>query len=290
MRYQDFPDDSLPRVRPPFSHAAVPALLGCQVKFVDDTLWAEPLAGSVEQILDLGFEPRGSFADRFISYYEYLLDQGAGRFLVNNYEIIGPLDLLAALIGSEQAVMLSVDNPDLFGKLLLHCAELGRRFSQWQESLTDNQFCWNGKLRSHLWAPAGTMHTSDHGIILYSPRVYRDHIKPAEELLYEGTNHVAFFGYFRDGAHLADDILSHEAVDFAHGCEAAPSMDFLKRHSPRVRYLIKCPVGDIPSYRAELGDAGIAYWSFCGNADQAKRIMDDLTDKTEYRKASNHHE
>jgi hypothetical protein len=276
QQYVDFPDDALPRVRPPFSHAALPAMLGCNATLVNDALWAEPLGGAAEEILEITFRPEGPFGDRFTAYYEFLLKEADGHFLINNYEIMGPVDLLSALMGNQEAVMLSVDNPDLFGRLLLRCAEIGRAFSAWQEHLTDGQFCWGGKLCSCLWAPPGTMHTSDHGNILYSPKIYRDSIMPAEARLLEGSKHVAFFGYFVDGRHIAEDILSHSAIDFAHGCEALLPVALMKKHVGTKRFLIKCQPQEIPALREELGDTGIAFWTFANGVDDARRIVDAL--------------
>jgi hypothetical protein len=43
------------------------------------------------------------------------------------------------------------------------------------------------------------------------------------------------------------------------------------------RFLIKCQPREIPDLREELGDAGIAFWTFANGADEARNIMETLT-------------
>ena len=94
-------DDRLPILRPPFSHAILPALLGAKITEEGGTLWVKGRpCSSPDAFLGTRHDFDQDLARQFAQYYTDLLTQGAGNFLVAPYEAMGPCDLAAAMLGT----------------------------------------------------------------------------------------------------------------------------------------------------------------------------------------------
>lgn len=111
-RCSQLKDDTIPRLRPPFSHALISGILGAKVELVNDVLWAHPFIESWDQIDDLKLDKNSAWALRFKTFYKELLDLARGNFAVTVYETQGPGDLMATLRGPEKLCLDCYDSPD----------------------------------------------------------------------------------------------------------------------------------------------------------------------------------
>jgi hypothetical protein len=96
-----------------FATALIPAMLGAGFEYNEYTSWAIPTVTSIREVRITPFDPQQPLFRAYIERVEALL---AGwtwdTYLPANYGYLGPLDLLAGLLGPQQLCMDLFDAPD----------------------------------------------------------------------------------------------------------------------------------------------------------------------------------
>lgn len=107
------PRDTLVTGYVDFATALIPAMLGAGFEWNEHTSWAIP---AVESILDVRIPPFDPDQPLFRAYIERVEATAAGwmweSYLPANYAYLGPLDVLAGLLGPQQLALELYEHPD----------------------------------------------------------------------------------------------------------------------------------------------------------------------------------
>jgi hypothetical protein len=95
----------------------------------------------------------------------------------------GPLDLLAAVRGSEQMCLDLYDCPDEVGSALQHLTDLWIQIARLQTKLIPPYKGGYGFGQIDLWSRKQGGWFQDDAVALWSPSAYRQHVRPCEKRL-----------------------------------------------------------------------------------------------------------
>jgi hypothetical protein len=275
-RCSELKDDTVPRLRPPFSHALIAGILGAEVEFVNDQLWAKPFVESWDQIDKLKLDKSGVWAKRFKDFYRDLLTLARGNFAVTVYETQGPGDLMATLRGPERLCLDCYDSPDEVKRLGRKCLEISKEFGKWQYELIADQELCGGSWITLGWAPKGSMYFCEHSIVSYSPDTYKEFIYPLDQELTDSFDHCQFVGYCKTAGHLMDFYLGLKRVEVIQSCEENLDSERIKKHLGKKRFVLNCPPQDVKKMVAEFGTRGICISTHCGSVEESKSLIASL--------------
>lgn len=275
-RCSQLQDDTIPRLRPPFSHALIAGILGAEVELVNDVLWAKPMLESWDQIEHLKLDRSSPWARRFQNFYRDLLGLARGNFAVTVYETQGPGDLMAALRGPERLCLDCYDSPDEVKRLGRKCLDISKEFGRWQHELIADQDLHGGTWITLGWAPPGSMYFCEHSIVSYSPDTYREFIYPLDQGLTDSFEHCMFVGYCHTAAPLMDFYLGLNKVEVIQSCEANLDSDKIKKHLGRKHFVIHCPPEDVRKTVDEFGARGICINTHCASVQDSQALLEGL--------------
>jgi hypothetical protein len=96
-----------------FATALIPAMLGAGFEYNEHTSWAIPTVSSIMDVRITSFDPNHPLFRAYIERVAALLaDWTWETYLPANYAYLGPLDLLAGLLGPQQLCLDLFDHPD----------------------------------------------------------------------------------------------------------------------------------------------------------------------------------
>jgi hypothetical protein len=96
-----------------FATALIPAMLGAGFAYDEHTSWAIPTVSSIMEVRITPFDPSQPLFRAYIERVEALLAGWSwDTYLPANYAYLGPLDLLAGLLGPQQLCIDLFDHPD----------------------------------------------------------------------------------------------------------------------------------------------------------------------------------
>jgi hypothetical protein len=107
------PKETLVVARTNFATALIPAMLGAGFEYNEHTSWAIPTASSIRGVRITRFDPQQPLFRAYIERQAALLAHWSwDTYLPANEAYLGPLDLLAGLLGPQQLCMDLFDHPD----------------------------------------------------------------------------------------------------------------------------------------------------------------------------------
>jgi len=107
------PRDTLVTAYVNFATALIPGMLGAGFAWNEDTSWAIPVADSILDIRITAFDPRQALFQRYIERLQALLEHWTwDSYLPANYAYLGPLDVLAGLLGPNRLALELYEHPD----------------------------------------------------------------------------------------------------------------------------------------------------------------------------------
>jgi hypothetical protein len=96
-----------------FATALIPAMLGAGFEYNEHTSWAIPAVDSIVDVRITRFDPSQPLFRAYIERVEAMLAGWSwDTYLPANYGYLGPLDLLAGLLGPQQLSLDLYDHPD----------------------------------------------------------------------------------------------------------------------------------------------------------------------------------
>jgi hypothetical protein len=157
----------------------VEAMLGCPIKMTEGQIWNEHYPGDPEEVIRRGANlEHNPWLELYLEFLRQLQSRLSDRFPVSAHTLVrGTSDLVAALMGVQEACLGWIDQPSFMARLLRVCtdavltvAEAGRKVLKPYR---------NGHLSGYaIWAPAPVVATqADHSTLL-SARMYAQHILP----------------------------------------------------------------------------------------------------------------
>jgi len=184
LNLQKVDQDLIYPVQPLSSIPWLEGMLGCTIRVMAQSAWAEPVLGKNE-LLE-GFEPHVCpawmhAAERSLlelqNYFTPLGVPTAGPFLR------GPADVVAALIGAERLCIEVIDSPEQIRRLALLCAQA---WIQTSGQLISKLLPWhNGYVLGARWifASGPCTYASEDITSILSPKVYKDIFLPFDKMI-----------------------------------------------------------------------------------------------------------
>lgn len=293
-------DDRIPLLRPPFSHGALPGIMGGRVANMSGSLWAGNVTESAREILKLSWDPESPFARKFAAYYKRLHELGNGKFAVASYELPGPTFFTGSLQQIENFILQCVDDPELLKEVCRSACDLAVRFYRWANALAcEGQETFGGEFLSMTWAPKNSLYWSDHTAINFSPDLVESILIPAVEHIHASFDRSFFYCYPAEGPHVFPPIWrACGKVQGVHNCQGEmPGQSgaamkgfgadaeraewemldgFYREFAGEKSFVVKCPPDRIAHYREIFGDRGLAVWTFAPTVEEANRLVDSL--------------
>ena len=268
-------DDRLPILRPPFSHAILPALLGAEIGDEGGSLWVKGVpCATPSAFLDTRFDPDRPLGRRFAAYYRDLAAAAPGRFYVAWYEAMGPCDLAGAMLGAESWLLLAAAEPEQARAVADHAAQQAAAFYRWTGGLIGaRQPDQGGTVLSQMWAPANTIYFCDHSALNLGPDRYRAVVLPAERALVAEFSQAYVSIYPKTAAAVLGPMLAGiDRLQVVYGCAENPSEAFLREHAGQRVFFLRCQSREeIDRYRRLTNDRGLIIWTFVADVTAANR-------------------
>ncbi len=270
------PDDCIPMLRPPFSHAALPAALGAEVELLNEKLWVRPLLSAIEEYEDLRLPPHNDWLEHMEQYYRRVVELAAGRFAVGMTEMPGPADLMGALLGFEAILLAMYDAPDAVEGFAKHSAALAVEFTERVRDFMDGQENYGGCWLTNAWAPPKTIYFCEHTSVNYSPEHYERFLAPANRILLEQNDYALTYVYYSAGVHLASHYFNRHRPTWVRSCDGDPPPDLVAAHRRRAIVTIRTTASDFRAVHGQFGNVGVCYVVECGSMEEAAELCSSI--------------
>ncbi|HYW46394.1 MAG TPA: hypothetical protein VE959_26235 [Bryobacteraceae bacterium] len=161
----------------------LPGMLGCRLRILPGNVLGEERNLSLDEALRVELDRDSPWFRKYMEFAEALVRASGGTFPVSHSAELGPTDLHAVLRGPSASVLDLVDQPERSAELLLKLAgilrdvteELWRRVPLFHGGYFDAQYS--------LWGPHPIVRMQEDATAVYSPRLFRKFVQPADRLL-----------------------------------------------------------------------------------------------------------
>jgi hypothetical protein len=161
----------------------LPAMLGCQVRILPGNVLGEERNLSLEEALRVELDRDSPWFRKYMEFAGALVRASGGMFPVSHSAELGPTDLHAVLRGHGPSLLDLTDEPERSAELLLRLAgifrdvteELWKRVPLFHGGYFDAQYS--------LWGPRPIVRMQEDATAVYSPRLFRRFVQPADRLL-----------------------------------------------------------------------------------------------------------
>ncbi len=228
------------------------AAFGCPVRIVTGGPWAEPC---VEDWRDgRALEPDRAWIDKLGAFVEYLVERADGHHAITQPLFRGPVDMMFAGLGHEEACMAVKTEPDISDRILDGCAELFNHIATMRLARTPE--FESGYLSGYgIWAPGTVVRTQVDNASMLSPETYRERILPFDRKVFAAFD-FALIHLHSCCLHIIDDLVQEKdldciqvSIDYPGGPLAADVMPQLQRILEHKPLIVTGPV-----YQAELDE------------------------------------
>ena len=176
------PSDKLQVAGVDFSTAFVPALAGAGFEYDETTSWALPIADTVAGLTIPAFDPEHPLFAAYEEREDRLLDAWSwDTFLPALADYLGPADVVAALVGTQNLALDMYEHPSDMQRVLNEAAEFHRQMLAYQlkkhraagltEGVTDV---------FQQWLPGDGVRFSEDVTAIMGERHYRDFFRAAD--------------------------------------------------------------------------------------------------------------
>lgn len=227
------------------------AAFGCPVRIVTGGPWAESFVH--DWAADRPVEPDRRWIDKLETFVDYLVERGAGRYPIVQPLLRGPVDMMFAGLGHEEACVAVGTAPAASDRILDACADLFVEMAT--RRLARTPLFEGGHLSNFgIWAPGSVVTTQVDNASLLSPATYRDRVLPFDRRVFESFD-FAVIHLHSCCLHIIEDLLREDAldciqvsIDYPGGPLAAEVMPELQRILEAKPLIVSGPV-----YESELG-------------------------------------
>ena len=188
------------------------AMLGCPIMITEGQIWSERYRGEADEIIARGanFEHDAWF-QLFLEFLRQLPPRLGSRFLVSaNTLLRGASDLVAAIMGVQEAAIGWLDNPAFMASLLRVCTDailtvVEAGYKVLGPAHGGYMATWD------LWGPAPIVATqADHSSLL-SARIYEQQILPYD-LEVAACCPLSIFHLHNNGLHVAPALMQRPEI------------------------------------------------------------------------------
>jgi hypothetical protein len=184
------------------------AIIGCPVEVSKDyaTLWARHCYPDLGAVPDLRLFPDNPWFQKLLEFTRLLARHSQDLYPLATPLLRGPVDLLAALVGSEQLVLATYDIPERVQQLAEQCAEIFVAVARAQFDLLPPFHGGYSQLQ-HIWAPGSTVMTQQDAALFFTPKKYRELLLPADRLILKSFEYTIMHLH-STVLHTLDDLLA----------------------------------------------------------------------------------
>jgi hypothetical protein len=205
--------DLLPLSQPFFKVPWLEAMLGCPIKMTEGQIWVERYQGDVDRLSRRGVYVEDSpWFELYVAFLRVLRERLAGQFPVSpNTLLRGPSDLVANLMGVQEACVGWIEQPDLMARLMRVCTDANLALIEiGNQSFTPVAGgCVSG---FGIWSPAPVVRMqADHSSLL-SPGMYERQILPYDLEVVRAAP-VCMFHIHNNGLHVAPHLVHITELD-----------------------------------------------------------------------------
>ena len=195
--------DAPPRAYPFSKIPWLEAMLGCPITITSGHIWSAPYRGDVDELAARGANVEQSAWFRlYLEFLQRLQSRLGDRYFVSaNTLLRGPCDLVAALLGVQEAAVGWLDDPARMARLLRLCTDANLAVIEAGNRILPRVY--GGYMATwDLWAPAPVVATqADHSSLL-SARIYGEQII-SYDLEVAASRPLSIFHLHNNGLHVA---------------------------------------------------------------------------------------
>ncbi len=170
----------VPYITPSLGPGALNVFLGATPVFTPETVWYSRLRADPAS-LRLRFDPRNEYWQWTLRATDHFLRAGRGKYLTGLPDLIEGLDVLAALLGTEELLTCLLDCPGEIHRLLRELEPLyWRVFDALHEKVRDERG-GNLFIAFQIWGPGKTLKSQCDFAAMISPAMFEEFVCPALE-------------------------------------------------------------------------------------------------------------
>lgn len=181
------PSDMLVVARVDFSVAFVPAMAGAGFEYDGHTSWSVPVASSVQDLRVQPFRPEHPLFQRYLERLEPLLGNWSwDTYLPSLADYLGPLDVLAALLGPENLALEILMHPEEVKRHALDAARTVADMLDYELDLHRAAGLTEGVTEAFsVWLPGRGIRMSEDFSALVGEPAFREFFMEADAFVYE---------------------------------------------------------------------------------------------------------
>jgi len=148
------------------------AMLGCPVEISGESIWGRERDADWDELDDLKLDDDNSWLQKYLEFLAALVETAGGEYPVSQPILRGVTDLLGALRGNSQALIDTMETPDIVKKVAGVCADAIIKVTQKQYDII--QPFHGGFLIEQfgMWAPDKLVRLQEDVSAVYSPDAY----------------------------------------------------------------------------------------------------------------------
>jgi len=205
--------DVMPFSQPFFKIPWIEAMLGCPIKMTEGQIWVKRYEGALERVIQRGvnFEHDPWF-QLYLEFLRRLQDRLGRRYPVSaNTLLRGPSDLVAALMGVQEACIGWIEQSVLMARLMRVCTDANLAVIEAGYKVLKP--FENGHMSGFgIWSPAPVVRTqADHSTLL-SPGMYERQILPYDLEVIRACPRCIFHIH-NNGLHIAPTLIQIAELD-----------------------------------------------------------------------------
>lgn len=188
------------------------AILGCPICYdpSSDSIWSEPVLDRWGDIGILDFSHKNPWFRKLMDFTEVLVSASQGRFPVGVPLLRGPLDMAAALRGTERLCLDTYDRPEKLRELLAICTDI---WIEVVDAVLDRIRPFQGGYvnRMRIWSPGRGVLSQEDASVFLSPTAYRRFVMPCDVRICRHYPYVMIHLHSA-GLHVLDAMLEIEEL------------------------------------------------------------------------------
>jgi hypothetical protein len=189
------------------------AMIGCPLKMTEGQIWPETYPHDLEDLLLNGihFESNPWF-QLYLDFIKKLQNRIKNRFFISSASLIrGPSDLVANIMGVEEACIGWLENPSLMARLMRFCTDAILTVVEAGKKVLKKSY--NGyPSKWGIWSPNYIIDTQSDHSVLVSPEIYKQQILPYDSEVIRSCP-VSIFHIHNNGLHIVPALIAIPELD-----------------------------------------------------------------------------
>jgi hypothetical protein len=180
--------DFLPLAMPLMKFPWLEAIFGCPIRMTEGQIWDAKFPGDPEEVVsDKSSFDHNPWFQLYLEFLKVLQNRLSGRFFVStSSNQRGASDLVAAVLGVQEAIFGWLDNPDIMSRMLRRCTDAILALVEASNSIIESSE--NGyACKWGLWSPEKIVATQEDHSSLLSPEIYKEQILPYDREVFRSS-------------------------------------------------------------------------------------------------------